>query len=237
MNLLAIVQEFCVRTGLRKPSSVAGSLDTQTLQFMGLANEIVEDLTDRWVFETLQKEATFTTIVGEDQGAISTIAPNGFLFIIRDTIYDRTQKVPLYGPMSPQVWAQTKAFVPAGPLFRYRIRGGRLLFNPAGVAGHACAFEYSSSYAIQNVADDVYKSLFTKDTDEFLLDYKLLLLGLRWKWKSEKGHPYAEELRAYEEAAANAASRSGVKPKVDLAATGDEPAEPYLVVAPGSWSL
>lgn len=236
-TLLEIVQEFARRTGIRVPSSVSGSQDTGVLQLLGLANETCELLTDEAVWEGLIREATFTSVNGEDQGAIETLAPNGFLAIVQGTIYDRTQKVELYGPLGPQVWQQGKAFIPAGPLFRYRIRGGRLLFMPVGVAGHTCAFEYYSNFCIYNPVDDVYKDAFTKDSDVFLLDKKLLLLGLRWKWKKEKGLTYNEEYDHFVRAATNAAGRSGTKKILCMDGGLDEYAGPSLIIQPGSWSV
>lgn len=236
MNLLEIVQTFCARTGLRRPTQVATSTDQTFLQIMALANEINEDLVDRWTFERLIKEATFTTLATEDQGAMTTLAPSGFLRVLEETIFDRTQKVELYGPIGPKAWQQSKAFVPIGPLYRYRIRGGRLLFNPLMAAGHTDAFEYASSWIVQNVADGVEKPYFTKDTDDFLLDAKLILAGLRWKWKAEKGLPYAEEFAIYEQAATTAAGRSGTKPVLCMDGQPND-AYPTIILPPGSWPL
>lgn len=236
-TLVTIVQKFCGRTGLRKPSQVAGSLDAQIIQIMDLANELCEDITDRWLFEDLIKETTFTSLGTLDQGAIATIAPSGFKYILQDTIYDRTQKIPIYGPLSPAAWQQAKAFVPVGPIFRYRFRGGRLLFDPVPPAGHTCAFEYASNLIIYNPVDDVFKSEFTKDTDTFLLDQSFLLQGLRWKWKMEKGLPYAEDMRMWESTMDNAAGRTGTKPKIYMDGSSDQSVEPIIIVPPGSWPL
>lgn len=236
MNLLEIVQTFCARSGLRRPTQVATSTDQTYLQIMALANEICEDLVDRWTFEALIKETVFTSVAGQDQGPISTIAPNGFLRILEETIYDRTQKVPIYGPIGPAAWQQSQAFMPTGPLYRYRLRGGHLLFDPVADPGHTDAFEYASSWIVENVSDGVQKPYFTKDSDTFLLDDKLLISGLRWKWKAEKNLPYAEEFKVYEDAATTAAGRSGSKPILRMDGTMNE-ANPMIIISPGSWPL
>lgn len=236
-SLLEIVQEFCKRTGLKEPSSVASATDTQPKQIMGLANEICEMLTDGYVWEALTKEATFTTVSGEDQGAMSTLAPDGFLAVVKDTLYDRTQKVPLYGPLNAQIWQQNKAFVPAGPLYRFRIRGGNLLFSPAAAADHTIAFEYYSSFVVYNPDDVVYKESFTKDTDTFLLPDRLLLLGLRWKWKAEKGLPYTEEYDRFMRSVADLNGKDGVKPTIYMDGDPDYFTGPNILVQPGSWDL
>lgn len=237
LTILQIIQKFCQRTGLRVPTSVASSTETQTIQLLALANEVVEDLVDNYCFEALRKETTFVSVATEDQGAITTIAPNGFLYITDDTIYDRTQKIPIYGPVSPQAWQQSKAFVPIGPIFRYRIFGGHLFFNPLPPAGHTCAFEYMSDLCIQNVGAGTFKNQFSADDDTFLLDYTLLLSGLRWKWKAEKGLPYAEEFSTYERQANNAGGRSGSKVRIMMDGQPTGNIEPMIIVPPGSWPL
>lgn len=236
-TLLEIVQEFCRRTGTRVPPFVAGSTDSGVLQYMALLSEVCTYIVDEGHWNELIREATFTTVDGEDQGALTTLAPNGFLGIVNRTIFDRTQKVPLYGPMSPQDWQQEKAFVPSGPLYSYRIRGGRLLFMPAAEAGHSCAFEYYSDFFIYNPVDDVYKRYFTKDTDEFLLDEKLALLGLRAVWKKEKGMAYAEDYDQFVRSVANSAARNGTKPTISMNDDTDVYVGPGIIIPPGSWNV
>lgn len=236
-DIVSIVQRFCGRTGLRKPSQVAGSLDAQVTQILDLANELCEDITDRWLFQELIKETTFTSVGTQDQGLITTIAPEGFMYILQDTIYDRTQKIPIYGPLSPSTWQQAQAFVPVGPIYRYRFRGGHLLFDPVPPAGHTCAFEYASNLIVYNPVDDEYKTEFTKDTDTFILDPSYLLQGLRWKWKCEKGLQYAEDMRMWESTMENAGCRSGSKPKIYMDGSSDQAVEPMIIVPPGSWPL
>jgi hypothetical protein len=41
---------------------------------------------------------------------------------------------------------------------------------------------------------------FTQDTDTFVLNDRLLKLGLIWYWKQQKGQPYAEDLETYQTA-------------------------------------
>lgn len=237
ITLLQAARDFCSRTGLRIPAAVATSQDATNQQLMALFNEVLEELVDRWVFEELINETTFTTTALENQGSIYTIAPNGFDRIIDDTIYDRTQKIPIYGPIGPQAWQQAKAFVPIGPLYRFRIRGGDLLFNPLATAGHTCAFEYVSKNVILDTITGDYKSSFTLDTDEFILNSRLLTQGLRWKWKAEKQLAYAQEKDLWETSCLNEAGRSGGKKTCYMDGDAQDGIMPVIIVSPGSWPL
>lgn len=235
MTILTTIQNFCLRTGLPKPAFVAGSQDAQIIQLLALANEICEDLCDRQNWQELVKEATFVTVAGEDQGLMSTIAPEGFLRVLQETIYNRSLRLPLYGPLNASQWQALKALPNAGPFYRYRVRGGRLLFQPAAAVGQTCAFEYVSSWIV-NSATGVGQPFFLADSDVFILDERLLLAGLRWKWKAEKGLDYAEEFRRYEMMVNNMAGVDGTKPRLSMDG-GCQDFLPGIFVSPGTWNL
>lgn len=236
MSLLTVLRQFCSRTGLPVPTAAVASGDNQLQQLVALANEVVEDLCDRWTWQELTKETVFTTVLGEDQGSISTIAPSGFLRVLQETIFNRTLRLPLFGPLASQDWQALKALPTTGPFYKYRIRGDRLLFMPPGVAGQTCAFEYATSFSILAIDGLTYKSEFTADSDTFILDERLLLAGLRWKWKSEKGLDYAEDFRRYEQLANNAAGRDGSKPRLNMAG-GNSDYKPGIWVPSGNWNV
>lgn len=240
MTLLQLIQEFCRRQGLSVPSTIMASHDDQLIQLAGLANEILEDLTTRRTWTTLDKECVFTSVAGSDQGALETLAP-GLLKILNDTLYDRTQGVALFGPNAPRDWQASLATTYSGPSYRYRIQGGHLLTMPDMPIGHQVAFEYASSAAVQDnkyaPTTVSYKSYFTRDDDTFLLPSKLLLLGLRWRWKEEKGLPYAESFRLYEASIADTAGGDGTKAALDMGAESRGNVQPGIVVPIGNWSV
>lgn len=236
MTLLQILQEFCIRTGLVKPLIVMQSQDDQLLQLTGLANEVITDLVRRRAWTELQTESTFTSIAGGDQGAVDTLAPAGLLKILNETIYDRTRRLPVFGPRSPQAWQAIKAMPMAGPYYQYRIRGGRLLITPDMPAGHTMAFEYASKSAILAADGTTLKEYFTADDDSFLLDSALLQLGLRWRWKEEKGLPYMESYRLFEAAVSEAMGADGTKPVLSMADSFPL-VTPGVFIPSGNWSV
>lgn len=235
MNLLELIQEFTTRTGIPKPTYVVGNTDPQVLQLLSLLNEVIEELMEKdWT--ALTQEATFVTTAAEDQGAVATLAPNGFKWVLQETIFNRTLRLPIFGPIVAAKWQALKTLPNAGPFYKYRIVRGRLLFNPPAAAGHTCAFEYASKYCILTVDGTTYKGYPTADTDNFLLDDTLFLAGLRWKWKYEKGLDYAEEFRRYEELVNNAKGRDGTKPALSMDGGSDQ-FKPGIFVPSGNWSL
>ena len=236
MTVLSIAQQFCRRTGLPQPTTVLGSSDAQVLQIAALIEEEGNDLAGRGAWEGLTFEATHTTLATEDQGAISTIAPNGLRYIKNQTIWDRTDRLPIIGPMDGQEWQALKGLSNTGPRYMYRIRGGKLLVNPAPSAGHTWAFEYISKCWILGADGTSYRNYFTLDTDTVLLPEELMLMGLRWRWLREKGLDYAELFRTYEMQVKDALGRDGSKPVIRMDSGGSGP-KPGIWVSPGSWSL
>lgn len=238
MNLLNIVQEFCQTTGLGKPQIVMASGDDQLLQIVGLANAVCRDLTRRKDWQALQFESVWTSTAGEDQGAMATLAPHCLKAISADTIFDRTRKLPIFGPKSQSQWAKIKAFPFTGPFYQFRIKGGRLLITPPMADGHTLAFEYNSKGCVLSTTNLAvpYQPGFIADTDEFLLDEALLFAGLTYRWRREKGFPFATEFQDYEAMIADVYGRDGAKAVLSMNGESQGIA-PGVFVPAGSWSI
>lgn len=235
MSLLTIVQLFCERTQVPSPTSVMGTSDPQVLQVRALLEEEGEALSRRGDWEGLTLEASHTTLAAEDQGAITSIATNGYRYIKNDTMWDRTDKLPI-PQMHSTLWQRYKATVNASPRYRYRIRGGKLLMTPTPTAGNSVYFEYVSKNWILSADGLTYRSAFVLDTDTLLLPEELLRMGLRWRWKKEHGLEYAEDFRDYEMQVADALGRDGGKPVIYMDG-GFPQARPGIIVPEYSWPL
>lgn len=237
MTMLTTVQYFCRRTNLPVPTTVYGTTDPQVLQVMALLEEEGNDLASRGAWQGITFEASHTTIAAEDQGAMSTIASNGFRYIKNQTIWDRTDRLPVLGPMDSQEWQTLKAIVVNGPRYRFRIRGGKLLANPTPTAGHSWYFEYVSQNWILGANGSTYKQYFTLDTDTILLPETLVLMGLRWRWKKEKGFDYAEDMRTYEMQVKDALGRDGGKPILHMDEQAWKGPQPGVWIPDGNWTV
>lgn len=235
MTMLALVTRFCERQNLNVPATVYGSTDSQVLQIMALLEEEGNDLAKRGDWNELTFEATHTTVATESQGAITSIATNGFRNIKNRTIWDRTLKQPL-PVLSDVEWQAQKGFASTGPNYQIRIRGGLLIANPVPTAGNTWAFEYVSKNWILGADGTTYKQYFTLDTDTLLLPEELLTLGLRWRWKKEKGFDYAEDFRTYENQVNQALGSNGLKKPLDMGFCY-EGIRPGVGIQQGSWNL
>lgn len=234
MSLLSIVQQFVKPTNLSSPATVYGTTDPQIKQILGLLEEEGNDLKKRGDWQGITFETTHTTLATEDQGAITTIAPNGFRTIRNETFFDRTTRITVDGPIGDKEWQALKSTVVTGPKYQYRIRGNKLLANPVPAAGNTWAFEYLSNNWITDSAGVTYKQYFTADTDLVLLPEDILILGLRWRWKREKGLDYAEDFRTYESQVNNALGNDGGKRTLNMG--GDNKGTgPRVFIPAGNW--
>ena len=234
MSLLTLVQSATRRLGLNVPAAVATSTDPAVLQIMELASEEGQEMAARTNWSFLTQQATFTTVATENQGLITTIAP-ALKFIINETIWNRTLRRPVFGPLSPQQWQQMEAMVMQGPWNQWRIVGQYLKFIPVPAAGQSCYFEYvSKNWGLAN--DGVTgKSAYSADSDTALLDENIMVLGLIWRWRAAKGLDFTADLAKYESKVLDAIGRDGSKPILSM---GDVRYDifPGVLVPAGSWN-
>lgn len=229
MSALTIIQTVCKRLGLNSPNTI-NSTDQQIIQMAALLNEEGQELAQRYAWQVLIKEATFTTVATETQ----TTLPSGFKYILNDTIWNRSLDEPLSGPQSPQSWQALKAQSFTGPYHQYRIQGNAIKFIPVPAAGMDCYYEYVSKnwcYSTTNVDNDA----FTADDDAPYLDEQLLILGTIWRWKQAKGLEYAEDFAKYERRVVDAIARDGGREKLSLDGSSGG-IFPAVTIPSGNWN-
>lgn len=236
MTLLQLLQQYCLRQALPVPQLIMASADDTYLQLAGLLNEVLDDLS-AFAWPELTHEIVFRSVAGEKQGSLETLAP-GYLYILNNTLYNRSNNTKVYGPLSPQDWQARQAMPSTGPHYQYRIRGQELCIYPDIEADQTIAFEYFGAHSVTTAGMSFPdKRYFSSDTDTCIFDPMLLLLGIRWKWKYEKGFRYAEDFRQYEAAVTQARAHNTTKAIIHTEGTGDRMASPAVLVPSGTWSV
>lgn len=186
------------------------SPDLQVQQFLALANEEGQSLSEATNWQVLREEGTFTTVAAQQQGALSTIAP-GCKFIVNDTIWNRSLRMPVFGPLSPQSWQQQAALFYQGPWNQYRIFDDTINFLPTPPAGQECAFEYVTKNWTTSGNET-----FQGDSDAPLLDEAVMVLGLIWRFKQAKGLDFTSDLTKYQRQVDNLIARETPKPVLNM---------------------
>jgi hypothetical protein len=210
MTLLTIVQSAADRLGLTRPSTVISSPDENAKILLGLAQEEGKALADRHTWQALQTEYTFSTA----NGTASYALPSGFDGIIKDTVFNRTQRRRMQGDLSPSQWQETQASLVTMVNPAFRIRGNLFYISPTPTAAETVAYEYISKNWCQS-AGSVGQSAWVADTDTGILDEELMTLGVVWRFKASKGLDYAESMSNYEIEVAKAIFKDGARVTID----------------------
>lgn len=232
MLLLDTVKEFCRRTAITVPATVFSSQDDQLIQLAGLVNEVLEDLTTRFRWQELSSEAVWTSTGVEDQGILTTLAP-GYDSMVPDTFYNRTTRLEYSEALTAAQWQALKASNSTVNRYFRLLRGHLHIISPP-TAGDILAFEYYDNRAVLD-QNGVPKNYFTADTDSCPLNDKFLLAGLRWRWKKEKGLPYAEEFADYERLVSDMGARNRNSKAINSGGCQSEP-RPGIMIPDSNWN-
>lgn len=196
MTFLSAAQSAAIRLGVSKPSAFFSSTNRFEQEIIDLANEVVAEIVKAhdWRALILQRQMP---------GDGVTTA-----FDLPDD-YDRMPKNTNVGRANWYTWGYVDC--PdlnfwddlrnglASPSPGYWIMlGGQIQFIPPISADTTAEFYYVSKAAVIDGDDNSRKNEFTKDSDTFVLDERLLTLGLIWKWRQMKQLNYAEDLKNYE---------------------------------------
>lgn len=218
MTALTVIQNACPRLGITAPTAVFGSTDDQTIQLRNLMNQEGINLskggdTDH-AWQALTVQQTFTSVAATIQtGAV----PSDFGFFINDTMWNRTTRIKMTGPVGAEEWQTYQAIaIIALPNAVFRFRGNDLLVYPTPVAGGTVAYEYvSKNWALSS--SSVAKAAMTADDDTSRIDEELLTIGVIWRFLAAKGLDYGETFRTYQLAVTKAVARDGGRRKLNLA--------------------
>lgn len=230
LSCLQIVQTAFKRLGLQQPSAAVTSSDVQVLQMLYLLENEGQEQADRYPWQSLQREASFTTVATQVQTTLAATT-TGFDYMVNDTIWNRTLRRPVYGPKSQQDWQQDKAMNINGPFNSFRIIADAINFYPIPVAGQLCYFEYQTKFWVSGA---IAGTTIVADTDTILLDEQITTQGLIWRWKAMKGLDYTQDFSIYESRITNAMGRDAAKPTLNINGAMYD-ISPVIAVPMGSW--
>lgn len=217
MNLLALVRRAAslMSSDLPLPSTLINGPGDYEAQWVAVAWDVTQDLLERehnW--QALTKELVFTTLPTEDQGLLSTLAPD-FHRWINETQNDRSRNLKVVG-ISSQAWQTYKAGVisPFNPTLR--VVQGRIKLLGNTVGGAQVATEYLSNGCVL-AFNGIPKTDFSVDTDTCVWSDALMVAGLKWKFQENNGLDYSEAFRQYEDLVQKAIARDRPRETLSLA--------------------
>jgi len=234
MSLIVIIQDSADRMGLVTPTSGIGSTDATAKQLVALAKQEVAELGRAHPWQAITKETTFTSTATEAQ---ANAVPADFDRFLPGSMYNRTRKRIVAGPLTSREWQDLKGRSAVVVYDAFRQRGNSLIFLPTPTAGQTYAFEYISKYVVTTSDGLTEQQTFLDDTDEPLLDQELVTLGVIWRYLKAKGLDYAEPFRSYEIQKKQLMSRDGGQRGVNLAKHGSPKTPRYPLFPDSNWDL
>lgn len=194
MSVLSVIQGLSAKIGVSRPAAIFGSTEREHFELADMANDTADYIARLHEWQALKRRYTITGNGATDAYAL----PDGYdrMPVVQRVWTDRLQ-CPLEGPVDHDVWLGRLTRREDFSLGSWTLLGGAIAFNPVLADGETASFYYlEGSYAID--ADDMVKPAFTADDDLFRLDERLLRLGIIWRWRMQKGMPYAEDLGDFE---------------------------------------
>jgi hypothetical protein len=233
LSFLTLIQKSAARINLLQPTSAFTSADSNVAHLVALAQEEGIELAKAHNWTALTKEQTFTSTAAAAQ---TSGLPSDFDRFIDDAFYNRTQKRPVYGPISPQDWQFTQSVVAGAAITEsFRVRGTSILITPTPNGTDTYAYEYISNQWCES-SGGTDQSAWASDTDVGLIPEELMVLGVIWRFRAAKGLDYSEPFRTYQLQVANAISRDGGRRILSFGKSSFRgPRGP--LVPEGSWNL
>jgi hypothetical protein len=201
-SILQIIQEACRVIGLGVPNAVFSSSSREHIELQLIANEMAERIafnTHDWT-----KLKVKGTITGDGETESFTL-PEDYKRMLKTTqlwpVGGLGLNTPLIHEPDTDQWLGMESLGGPWACGVWTIIGEDIYVKPVVADEQEIEFYYLSSlFAMSELAQ--YKTEFDADTDVFLLDDRLLRLGIIWQWKQLKGFPYSEDMATYEEALA-----------------------------------
>lgn len=237
-TVLNLVQTFADKLGLPTPNAFIGATDKSTKQYRALFRETMADLSEyRW--QQQKYPASFLSVAGSLQGDLSSLRlfGSGYGGIIKDSMWNATRHMMIFGPVSEQSWSALQSLPASGPEFQSYIFQNKLYITPDQVDGETIRAVIWSRYLVQASGGVGYKEFITNDGDTLLIPDNTVLRLFEAKWRKQKGEPGWED--TYNDAMGLIA-KNIVNDGPTILSMESSPrvgARPGIIIPPGSWPV
>jgi hypothetical protein len=183
-----IINDAGVEVGLNSVTDPFSSYDGNYVQLRTLLKSCGRELVQARNWTYLRKEHTFTTVLGTSTYAM----PTDMLRMYDQSGWNRTNRLPLGGPLSPSEWQYLKARL-VGVVFTVLFRPMNQLINlypdTDTPGGYVIAFEYGSKYWLSSAATPTVlsKEAPTASDDLVWFDPLLITRALKLAFLKAKG--------------------------------------------------
>lgn len=194
MNLIDMLNEVLSQSTFLKRQSFANSSDPDDIQMVSIANRVAYEIKHMYNWMELRNTFTLNLATGVDEYDL----PDDFDGYVPNSGWEADGSRPIDLPVPDGRWYQYKfSTLSAAGILRCRIYGDKIVVDEDHDTTPV-EMEYVSKWVIRSNTDQP-KEYFTNDSDTFILDDQLFILGVQGHWAQAKGLPqYAEWMANYQ---------------------------------------
>jgi len=218
-TLIAIAQQVATELNIPQPSAVYTSQDQNMLKILGFTRAVCDDLLAEFDWQVLKSRYSFSTVSGQEAYTF----PTDIKRFLSGTFYDANNRWQMAGPKTPTEWEWLKAGnFTSGPYTQFAVFGNTVkLFPLPGSTTYTFNFEYLSAYYVKDGNSGLPKADFTQDADICIFDHRLVIYGIKLKFKASIAQDTTTALADYTRALEFAKGQDEPSPKLNLlGATG-----------------
>jgi hypothetical protein len=192
MTLREMLNEVLAQSGFLERSVFTSSSDPDDRQMVAIANRVACEIKGFYNWSGLRQS---TTIVMTETGGVPDVRydlPANYCSMVPDSVWetDGSRKVDLPVPENRWFLYKFTSFSDGGTI-RARLYGDQIeIHDPE--PGESFSFEYIADQVITDSAGQP-KTNFTEDTDVWILDDQLFILGVQAHWAQTKLLPQYEQ--------------------------------------------
>jgi hypothetical protein len=199
-------------------TDVFASTDANILQLTRLLATVGRSLVKAHAWSQLRGESGFTATNGTYQYAL----PDDFGRFADATAWDRTNRLPLSGPLDGKSWQKLQAFaVTSASYTAFRVTAGQFWLYPTPTSTRSIYYEYLSRYWVSADGSTLYNDRATVAADICFFDPTLLVRALKLAWLNAKKLPADSEQEDYLETLASVKAQDGAAGASNLATSAD----------------
>lgn len=196
MTVLTAIQNVSASIALDRPEGVFSSTEREHFELRVLANTAALYIAKDYEWQALKVVGTLTG----DGTATAFDLPADFDRMLKEAALRSSRySTALTHITASDQWLEKEIRQFNQVAGMWTLYGGRIHIRPAPAAGEEVKFFYMSKLWAEDDQGTLTDG-FTKDSDTFRLSEKLLELCMIWKWRAQKGLPYAQDQDNYEDA-------------------------------------
>jgi hypothetical protein len=241
MSILTVVKDVCVAVGVEQPASVfAGINANRTMQEMlAVANETAQRIaydTREWgILKRYLAVGIDSVMVSSPPVQSNFQLPSDFKRMLLTSNVRKLSipRTPLRFIPDQDEWLTRRALGVSDYRGEWTIIGNDYFsIVPPITASEQVFFVYLGKNCLA-LGSGGFGDTFQSDNDAFMIDERVLKLGMIWQWKALKGSPYAEDMSNYETALARVSGADVPAPiivgRMPVSTWGVEGSYPYAL--------